>query len=205
MAIVMFLPYLALSAVLVGLATAHGGEHQKPIAVPADANWATRHMAEEHHISNFDAGAFFTMHDFNQDGSWDAGEILKLYGLKDESTKDVPPERRDEVVSTVLKLVDLDGDGTITKDEWMRFNANEDTLPDFGLGPGHHGDDEYEYEIHHWEKYHDENTKEEDLTHPEDIAHFKKHDEMDDEADRVAALNKMAIVEQNIPKKFKRD
>lgn len=24
------------------------------------------------------------------------------------------------------------------------------------LGPGHHGDDEYEYEIHHYEKYHDE-------------------------------------------------
>lgn len=24
------------------------------------------------------------------------------------------------------------------------------------LGPGHHGDDEYEYEIHHFEKFHDE-------------------------------------------------
>ena len=24
------------------------------------------------------------------------------------------------------------------------------------LGPGHHGDDEYEYEIHHFAKYHDE-------------------------------------------------
>lgn len=23
-------------------------------------------------------------------------------------------------------------------------------------GPGHHGDDEYEYEIHHFEKFHDE-------------------------------------------------
>lgn len=32
----------------------------------------------------------------------------------------------------------------------------------------------YEYELHHFEKYHDENTKEEDLNHPEDIAHFKK-------------------------------
>lgn len=29
-------------------------------------------------------------------------------------------------------------------------------MRDFGLGPGHHGDDEYEYEIHHFEKYHDE-------------------------------------------------
>ena len=24
------------------------------------------------------------------------------------------------------------------------------------LGPGHHGDDEYEYEIHHFEKFHGE-------------------------------------------------
>jgi hypothetical protein len=27
------------------------------------------------------------------------------------------------------------------------------------------------YEIHHFEKYHDEHTTEEELTHPEDIAH----------------------------------
>ena len=30
-------------------------------------------------------------------------------------------------------------------------------------------------------RYHDENTKEEDLIHPEDIEHFRKHDEMEDE------------------------
>lgn len=54
-------------------------------------------------------------------------------------------------------------------------------------------------------RYHDENTKEEDLTHPEDIEHFRLHDALEDEADRVAQLDKMAIVEQNIPKKFRRD
>lgn len=27
---------------------------------------------------------------------------------------------------------------------------------DCQTGPGHHGDDEYEYEIHHFEKFHDE-------------------------------------------------
>ena len=54
-------------------------------------------------------------------------------------------------------------------------------------------------------RYHDENTKEEDLIHPEDIEHFRLHDELEDEADRVAALDKMAIVEQNIPLKFRRD
>jgi hypothetical protein len=54
-------------------------------------------------------------------------------------------------------------------------------------------------------RYHDENTKEEDLIHPEDIEHFKLHDELEDEADRVAALDKLTIVEQNIPLKFRRD
>jgi hypothetical protein len=52
-------------------------------------------------------------------------------------------------------------------------------------------------------RYHDENTREEDLTHPEDIAHFKKHDEMDAEADRIARLDSQSIVLDNIPQKFR--
>jgi hypothetical protein len=55
------------------------------------------------------------------------------------------------------------------------------------------------------DRYHDENTKEEDLTHPEDIAHFKLHDDLEDEADRQADLDKRSIVEENIPGKFRRD
>lgn len=66
--------------------------------------------------------------------------------------KDVPKERHDEVATTVLTLIDGNRDGKVTKAEWLDFMANSGTLPDFGLGPGHHGDDEYEYEIHHWEK-----------------------------------------------------
>ena len=54
-------------------------------------------------------------------------------------------------------------------------------------------------------RYHGEDTTEEDLTHPEDIEHFRLHDELEDEADRVAALDKLPIVEQNIPQKFRRD
>lgn len=53
-------------------------------------------------------------------------------------------------------------------------------------------------------RYHDENTKEEDLTHPEDIAHFKLHDQLEDELERVAKLDQMTIVEANIPRKFRR-
>lgn len=47
-------------------------------------------------------------------------------------------------------------------------------------------------------------TKEEDLTHPEDIAHFKKHDLEADEEERQQRLDRMPIVEQNIPQKFRR-
>lgn len=54
------------------------------------------------------------------------------------------------------------------------------------------------------QRYHDENTKEEDLFHPEDIAHFKEHDEEEDEQDRIAAMDKLSIVERNIPQKFLR-
>ena len=71
-------------------------------------------------------------------------------------------------------------------------------------GPGHHGDDEYEYEIHHWEKYHDENTQLEDLTHPEDIEHFRKHEEQEEAQERLDQLSRQAIVEENIPSKFRR-
>ena len=47
-------------------------------------------------------------------------------------------------------------------------------------------------------------TKEEDLTHPEDIAHFRKHDEMDVAAEYQERIDAMPIVEQNIPQKFRR-
>ena len=111
---------------------------------------------------------------------------------------------------------------------WMLFSSYYDHYEGHAnpgskrqTGPGHHGDDEYEYEIHHFEKFHDESrflqtllffailtpwtdTKEEDLTHPEDIAHFRKHDEMDAQADYQEQMDQMPIVEQNIPQKFRR-
>ena len=110
---------------------------------------------EEHHISNFDAASFFSLHDYDDNGSWDQSEILKTYGMNDPSAKDVPQEKKDEILKEVLKLMDHNENGQIDKHEWLQF-AGEDrkgTLPDFGLGPGHHWDMEMEYEIHHWELY----------------------------------------------------
>ncbi|KAK4989549.1 hypothetical protein LTR50_003156 [Elasticomyces elasticus] len=161
-------------------------------------------MAEEHHIAEFDAGSFFNLHDYDSSGSWTADDIRKTYGLKDESTKDIPESKKAEVVAKVLELFDRDRSGTITYAEYTIGHARGQELPDFGLGPGHHGDAEYEYEIHHFEKYHDENTREEDLVHPEDIAHFKMHDQLEEEAAKQERLDRMSIVDANIPQKFRK-
>ncbi|KAH6885803.1 hypothetical protein B0T10DRAFT_84822 [Thelonectria olida] len=193
-----------LSLAFAGLAAAHGGASvQKPI-VDANANWMTKHMAEEHHMDNWDAGAFFALHDYNSNGRWEGSELQRTYGLMDDSNKGMSAARKDEVLNILLHLLDEDNDGEVSRQEFLNFIAQGKTLPDLNTGPGHHGDDEYEYEIHHWEKYHDENTKLEDLTHPEDIEHFKKHEQMEDEEGRLEALNKIAIVEANIPQKFRR-
>ncbi|KAI0025285.1 hypothetical protein F4780DRAFT_722988 [Xylariomycetidae sp. FL0641] len=199
-------PTIIVTASLLSGALAHGDHSgsQKPM-VDDNANWMTRHMAEEHHISDFDATSFFVLHDYDGDGRWEPQEMLRTYGLMDDSNKDMTPQRRGEVQTELLRRLDSNGDGVVTRDEFIAYINGGQTLPDLGTGPGHHGDDEYEYEIHHWEKYHDENTKLEDLTHPEDIEHFKKHDLMDEAEERLERLNSMPIVVDNIPNKFRKN
>ncbi|KAI1438976.1 putative secretory pathway protein Ssp120 [Xylaria sp. CBS 124048] len=178
--------------------------HEQMPIVPENANWMTKHMAEEHHIVEFDLSSFFGLHDFNGNGRWEPDEMLRTYGLMDQSNKDVPESKRDEYKRQLLQLLDGNRDGSVTYDEFAALFARGGTLPDLGTGPGHHGDDEYEYEIHHWEKYHDENTPFEELNHPEDIEHFRKHDEMEAAEERLEALDRMPIVHENIPAKFRR-
>ncbi|MCJ1292297.1 hypothetical protein MMC34_003847 [Xylographa carneopallida] len=176
---------------------------QEPLS--PDTDWATRHMAEEHHIANFDPGAFFSLHDYDSSGGWTPDEVRRTYGLDDGAAAvAVDPDQREQVTREVFALLDADKNGVVEREEWMAACEAGVRLPDFGLGPGHHGDDEYEYEIHHFEKFHDENTKEEDLIHPEDIAHFAKHDREEAEAERQEVLNRQAINEANIPLKFRR-
>ncbi|GJN74200.1 hypothetical protein VFPFJ_07125 [Purpureocillium lilacinum] len=192
---------------LAGLALAHdartGSHLQKPM-VDENADWMTKHMAEEHHMSSWDADSFFTLHDYNADDTWQADELHRTYGLLDQSNKHVSLDRRDEITRELLHLLDTDHDGDVSRAEWKAFVAAGKTLPDLGTGPGHHGDDEYEYEIHHWEKYHDENTKLEDLTHPEDIEHFKHHEDLERAREEQEAMDKKSIIEENIPLKFRR-
>jgi len=79
--------------------------------------------------------------------------MLRTYGLMDESNAHVTNDRKLEIIKELLVLLDADHNGQISRDEFVHFIEGEHrTLPDMGTGPGHHGDDEYEYEIHHWEK-----------------------------------------------------
>ncbi|KAK5118175.1 hypothetical protein LTR85_008155 [Meristemomyces frigidus] len=199
----MLATYLLTLTGVYSLALAHGGHDQQPVA--ADADWATRHMAEEHHISSFDAGSFFNLHDYDSSNQWSADDIATTYGFKDESTKHISQADKDKAVKQVLDLYDRDLSGTISFAEYTIGAAKGVTLPDFGYGPGHHGDDEYEYEIHHFEKYHGEDATEEELTHPEDIEHFRKHDMLEEQQERQEQMDRMSIVEANIPMKFRRN
>lgn len=110
-------------------------------------------LSEEHHIANFDPASFFTLHDFDDNGFWDKQEILKFYGMEDETAKDVPQSKKDAIIKEMMTIMDSNGNEIIEREEFMAFVVDrKGTLPDFGTGPGHHWDIEMEYEIHHWEK-----------------------------------------------------
>jgi len=178
-------------------------ERGTPSVVPR-TDLARIRTNEDTDISNFDPGSFFTLHDFNSDGKWTSDEVRRMYGLDDESLASTPAQTKDDAVNKVFRLFSYLDSGYISRQQFLDKVRAGVRLPDFGLGPGHHGDDEYEYEIHHFEKYHDENTREEDLIHPEDIEHFRRHDMKDDEDERVAREQSQSIVEANIPMKFRK-
>lgn len=148
--------------------------------------------------------SFFTLHDFNGNGVWEIEELLRTYGLYDESNRHINNQQRDEIANKLLRLLDIDDDGSVSREEWREFVSSGGELPDLGTGPGHHGDDEYEYEIHHWEKYHNEDSPIEELNHPEDIEHFRKHEALEDAQERLDEMNKEPVIEANIPNKFRK-
>jgi len=161
---------------------------------------------EEHHISGFDAATFFNLHDYDSTGEWTSEDIKRTYGLLDPSSSHITATKKDMVVNTILHMFDTNKDGIITLSEFVDKDTQGTKLPDFGMGPGHHGDDEYEYEIHHWEKYHSgDDVKEEDLTHPEDIEHFRMHEEQDRRQEEWEKAEARGIVEKNIPAKYRQN
>ncbi|KAL3472115.1 hypothetical protein BJX99DRAFT_236133 [Aspergillus californicus] len=191
----------ALLALSGSFVNAHGS-HSNPETPSAD--WATRHMQEEHHIDAFDAGSFFALHDYDSSGAWTPDEVKKTYGMIDESNAGLSEQRKQEALREVFSLFDPASTGFISRDNWMRLIGDGVRLPDFGFGPGHHGDIEYEYEIHHFEQFHGEDATEDELTHPEDIEHFRRHDEEDEAMEKLDQLERMSIVAANIPAKFRK-
>ncbi|KAJ5713348.1 uncharacterized protein N7483_010529 [Penicillium malachiteum] len=185
-----------------GLASAHGSHSSDQ---PSSDDWATRHMMEEHHIEGFDAPSFFLLHDYDSSGAWTTDEVRKTYGMDDESNKDMSESQKKDAIRQVFDLFDPENTGFITQESWVKGIAAGTKLPDLGCGPGHHGDIEYEYEIHHFEKYHGDDATEEELNHPEDIEHFRLHDEMERAQMRLDQLDQMQIVVGNIPSKFRRN
>lgn len=161
-------------------------------------------IPEEHHITGFDPSTFFSLHDYDNTGLWLSDDIKRTYGLFDPSTSHISALKKDGVVNAVLSIFDTDHSGSITRDEFMsKWEAGE-RMPDFGMGPGHHGDDEYEYEIHHWEKYHSgDDVTEEDLVHEEDIEHFRKHAEEEHRKAEWERLESQGVIVKNIPAKFR--
>ena len=123
-----------------------------PPPIPEN-DWAVRHLAgtafrtapraplaaadeyrtEEHHVDNYNAGAFFLLHDFDSSGGWSHAEVRRLYGLDDESNKDVPEARKQEALDTVFRLFDDNGNGVIERDEFTRKDAAGARLPDVGV------------------------------------------------------------------------
>jgi len=58
---------------------------------------------------------------------------MSTYGLKDESTKDVSEQKKAEVVAAIMRLIDYDNNGRISKAEFLRFTDGGGELPDFGV------------------------------------------------------------------------
>jgi hypothetical protein len=90
----MFTGHIGAICALAVTVIAHGSHESAPR--DPSAPWAQYHMSEEHHVDNFDAPSFFTLHDFNGDGAWTPDEVRRFYGLDDESLKDTPADVKDK-------------------------------------------------------------------------------------------------------------
>lgn len=148
--------------------------------------------------------AFFRIHDLDRTGFWTSDDVTSIYGVKDNKEQDafketdVPAETVARILSQVMTLLDKDGDGRISRDEWVQFKTDGGQLPDFGF-EGHHEDEETEFDIHHVEIYHSDpdDDDESKWNHPEDIEHFRKHDEKYHGKQNIDPL-------RNIPLKFRK-
>ncbi|GBE77520.1 hypothetical protein BKA93DRAFT_732448 [Sparassis latifolia] len=196
------LPGLAFFVYLRLVAT-HTG-HDEPAPGETVQQYAQRHMASEHHIDSFDTESFFHLHDLNRDGVLDKEEIEAIYGVhhvysQKKSKDEVEHQKKaDHIVNTVLRLIDKNGDGKITLEEFKQVGL--EGLPNFdALGAeGHHYDVESEFFLHHEEQFHSlpETQTDDAYSHPEDLEHFAAHDQIErEEAAREAKFQGITVEE----------
>ncbi|KIK97673.1 hypothetical protein PAXRUDRAFT_824669 [Paxillus rubicundulus Ve08.2h10] len=195
----------AIPVLLAVLVAGHGGHGDvEDNAKLAGVEYAVRHMASEHHIDSFDLESFFQLHDLNRDGLWDREEIEAIYGVhhvysQQKSKDEIEHQKKaDHVVETVLKLMDKNGDGEISPEEFEV--AGFKGLPSFDdIGAeGHHYDVESEFFLHHEEQYHSTpgTQTDEAYNHPEDLEHFAHHDTIErQEAEREAQYQGITVEE----------
>lgn len=105
-----------------------------PPSPPNHQTWAEKHLEQEHHINNFDPGAFFTLHDFDSSNTWTRDEVIRFYGLSQPDTiNTVSEDTKSHVWRTILDSMDDDHNGEISMEEFLKFSSGGNTLPDFGV------------------------------------------------------------------------
>lgn len=106
--------------------------------------------------ANAHTESFFKLHDLNRDGILDRSELEAIYGLHHETSREKSgndeehKRKTDEILKKVLDTLDQNGDGVVTKTEFV--SAGREGLPEFGdhEGLGHHYDSEGEYFLVSW-------------------------------------------------------
>lgn len=158
--------------------------------LPEGLTWEQWHMEHEHQLKKFTPDLFFSLHDTKNRGFLDRDDILSLYGLNrnevvgtgdgmgqhDESEL-VDKEIAEKAVKLIMDIMEVDEDGKIMKQEYLDFVKRGGSFPDLGVGVGHHAGFESEYEIHHWNKYHQESDPDVKVVHREDVEHELLHHE----------------------------
>ncbi|WFD25187.1 hypothetical protein MNAN1_000153 [Malassezia nana] len=161
-------------------------------------NYMQEHMAAEHHIGAFDLASFFALHDLDRNGLLERSEIEAIYGVhhslsrKHSPNAEVHDEKADKIVREVLRRLDTNHDGMVSRAEFLRGGKKGlPQFPEFGRNTlGHHYDEESEYYVHHESLYHSrpEDQTEEAYSHPEDTAHFRQHERIEREEEERERL-----------------
>lgn len=113
----------------------------------------------EHILNHQITESFFKLHDLNRDGILDRSELEAIYGLHHETSREKSNTdeehkiKTDAILKKVLDTLDQNGDGVITKTEFV--SAGREGLPEFSdhEGLGHHYDSEGEYFLVSWNTF----------------------------------------------------